>query len=149
MAIIYVLIALMALGLLVLGSSVRVITQFERGVVLRLGRLRASTRGPGLALIAPVVDRLHGCGGAAASARISGRSRSRPPSVARTYAASVTVRVTPRTSGEARWPSHASWSGPGWVLVRLRTTANRSPSAARGDKRPAPPGSRRGPGCGR
>jgi len=59
MAIIYVLIALVALGLLVLGSSVRVITQFERGVVLRLGRLRAGTRGPGLALIAPVVDRLH------------------------------------------------------------------------------------------
>ena len=69
LAIIYVLIALVALGLLVLGSSVRVITQFERGVVLRLGRLRASTRGPGLALIAPVVDRLHGCGGVAAQGR--------------------------------------------------------------------------------
>jgi regulator of protease activity HflC (stomatin/prohibitin superfamily) len=56
---VYVLIAVLALGLLLLGSSVRVITQFERGVVLRFGRLRAATRGPGLALIAPFADRLH------------------------------------------------------------------------------------------
>jgi regulator of protease activity HflC (stomatin/prohibitin superfamily) len=56
----YVLIAVLALGgLLLLASSVRVITQFERGVVLRFGRLRAATRGPGLALIAPFADRLH------------------------------------------------------------------------------------------
>ncbi|HEV7211502.1 MAG TPA: slipin family protein, partial [Blastococcus sp.] len=34
-------------------------TQFERGVVLRFGRLRGDTRGPGLTLITPVVDRLH------------------------------------------------------------------------------------------
>jgi regulator of protease activity HflC (stomatin/prohibitin superfamily) len=60
MIIVYVLIAVLALvGLLLLGSSVRVITQFQRGVVLRFGRLRAATRGPGLALIAPFVDRLH------------------------------------------------------------------------------------------
>jgi regulator of protease activity HflC (stomatin/prohibitin superfamily) len=57
---VYVLIAVLALGgLLLLGSSVRIITQFQRGVVLRFGRLRAATRGPGLALIAPFVDRMH------------------------------------------------------------------------------------------
>jgi regulator of protease activity HflC (stomatin/prohibitin superfamily) len=56
----YVLIAVLALGgLLLLASSVRVITQFQRGVVLRFGRLRAATRGPGLALIAPFADHLH------------------------------------------------------------------------------------------
>jgi regulator of protease activity HflC (stomatin/prohibitin superfamily) len=38
---------------------VRVITQFERGVVLRFGQLRPGVRAPGLALIAPVADRLH------------------------------------------------------------------------------------------
>jgi regulator of protease activity HflC (stomatin/prohibitin superfamily) len=59
MIVMYVLIAVLAVGLLLLGSSVRVITQFERGVVLRFGRLRASIRGPGLALIAPFADRLH------------------------------------------------------------------------------------------
>lgn len=59
MIILYVVAALVALCLLVLGSSLRVITEFERGVVLRFGRLRAGTRGPGLALIAPFADRLH------------------------------------------------------------------------------------------
>jgi len=49
-----------AVGVLtLLGASVRVITQFERGVVLRFGRLRGDTRAPGLTLITPVADRLH------------------------------------------------------------------------------------------
>jgi regulator of protease activity HflC (stomatin/prohibitin superfamily) len=59
MIIMWVLIATAALVLLLAGSSVRVITQFERGVVLRFGQLRDATRGPGLTLIAPVADRLH------------------------------------------------------------------------------------------
>jgi regulator of protease activity HflC (stomatin/prohibitin superfamily) len=42
-----------------LGASVRVITQFERGVVFRFGRLRGEARDPGLTLIAPGADRLH------------------------------------------------------------------------------------------
>jgi regulator of protease activity HflC (stomatin/prohibitin superfamily) len=45
--------------LLLLGASLRVITQFERGVVFRFGRLLGEARGPGLTLIAPVADRLH------------------------------------------------------------------------------------------
>jgi regulator of protease activity HflC (stomatin/prohibitin superfamily) len=44
---------------LLLGASLRVITQFERGVVFRFGRLLGEARGPGLTLIAPVADRLH------------------------------------------------------------------------------------------
>ncbi|MHA6783217.1 slipin family protein [Pseudonocardia saturnea] len=55
---VYVLLAIVTLVLVVLGSSVRVVTQFERGVVFRFGRVRPQTRGPGLALIAPVADRL-------------------------------------------------------------------------------------------
>ncbi len=52
--------AIVVLGLLVLlAASARVVTQYERGVVLRFGRLRGDARGPGLTLIAPVVDRLH------------------------------------------------------------------------------------------
>ena len=52
--------AIVVLGLLVLlGASVRVVTQFERGVVLRFGRLRGDPRVPGLTLINPVADRLH------------------------------------------------------------------------------------------
>jgi regulator of protease activity HflC (stomatin/prohibitin superfamily) len=54
----YVLIALAVLAVVLLGSGVRVITQFERGVVFRFGQLRPEIRGPGLALIVPFVDRL-------------------------------------------------------------------------------------------
>jgi regulator of protease activity HflC (stomatin/prohibitin superfamily) len=43
----------------VLLASLRVVTQFERGVVLRFGRLRGAVRGPGLTVIAPLADRLH------------------------------------------------------------------------------------------
>ena len=53
-----VLIAVVGLVVVLLGSSVRVIDQYERGVVFRFGRVRAQTRGPGLALIAPIADRL-------------------------------------------------------------------------------------------
>ncbi|MDJ1131546.1 slipin family protein [Streptomyces iconiensis] len=53
--VIVVLAALAAVGLL---SAVRVIKQYERGVVLRLGRLHRDVRRPGLTLIVPVADRL-------------------------------------------------------------------------------------------
>ncbi|MEN3266045.1 SPFH domain-containing protein [Pseudonocardia sp.] len=56
---IFLLIAIVAVAMVLLGSSVRVINQFERGVIMRFGRLRDGTRGPGLALIAPMADRLH------------------------------------------------------------------------------------------
>jgi regulator of protease activity HflC (stomatin/prohibitin superfamily) len=51
------------LGILAFGSigfvvSARVIRQFERGVVLRLGRVQQPPRAPGLTVIVPVVDRL-------------------------------------------------------------------------------------------
>jgi regulator of protease activity HflC (stomatin/prohibitin superfamily) len=55
----YILLALLVAGLALLGGSVRVVTQFERGVVLRFGRLSGEVRGPGLTLITPLADRLH------------------------------------------------------------------------------------------
>jgi regulator of protease activity HflC (stomatin/prohibitin superfamily) len=43
----------------VLGSSVRIVKQYERGVVFRFGQVTGSnTRGPGITLLAPFVDRL-------------------------------------------------------------------------------------------
>ena len=42
----------------VLGSSVRVIQQFERGVVYRFGQVQSAVRGPGLTWLVPVADRL-------------------------------------------------------------------------------------------
>jgi regulator of protease activity HflC (stomatin/prohibitin superfamily) len=55
-----IVLGIVILGLLVLlGASVRVVNQFERGVVLRFGRLYGELRQPGLTLIAPGADRLH------------------------------------------------------------------------------------------
>ncbi len=52
--------AVVVIGLLVLaGASIRVVTQYERGVVLRLGRLLGDARSPGLTVIAPAIDRMH------------------------------------------------------------------------------------------
>ena len=53
---------LMAIAFLVVmgaAASVRVVQQYERGIVFRFGRVRPETRGPGLALIAPIADRMH------------------------------------------------------------------------------------------
>jgi regulator of protease activity HflC (stomatin/prohibitin superfamily) len=47
-----------AVGLVYVSAGMRVVKQYERGVVLRLGRLRGETRGPGLAVIVPAVDRM-------------------------------------------------------------------------------------------
>jgi len=50
------LIAIAVLALLLLASAVRIVREYERVVVFRLGRLR-SARGPGLVLIIPLIER--------------------------------------------------------------------------------------------
>jgi regulator of protease activity HflC (stomatin/prohibitin superfamily) len=45
------------LALLVLFASVRIVAEYERGVIFRLGRV-VGAKGPGLFLIIPVVDRM-------------------------------------------------------------------------------------------
>jgi regulator of protease activity HflC (stomatin/prohibitin superfamily) len=58
MIIFYALTAAFGLGVLWLGTSVRVVKQFERGVVFRFGRVQTGVRGPGLTLLIPIADRL-------------------------------------------------------------------------------------------
>ncbi|MFG3297478.1 SPFH domain-containing protein [Micromonospora chersina] len=56
-----IVIAIVAIGVIGLGTAaraVRVVQQYERGVVFRFGRVREGSRGPGLTLIVPGVDRL-------------------------------------------------------------------------------------------
>ncbi|MDQ2848231.1 MAG: slipin family protein [Actinomycetota bacterium] len=53
-----VLLLVLLLTAAVAASSARVVNQYERGVVFRLGKVLANTRGPGLALIVPIIDRL-------------------------------------------------------------------------------------------
>src|SRR6202051_2815123 len=54
----WVLAAAFGLGVLWLGTTVRVVKQFERGVVFRFGRGQTGVRGPGLTLLIPIADRL-------------------------------------------------------------------------------------------
>jgi regulator of protease activity HflC (stomatin/prohibitin superfamily) len=58
MIIFYALATAFGLGVLWLGASVRVVKQFERGVVFRFGRVQTDIRGPGLTWLLPIADRL-------------------------------------------------------------------------------------------
>jgi regulator of protease activity HflC (stomatin/prohibitin superfamily) len=52
-----ILIVLAFFALIAIGSSVRILREYERGVIFRLGRLIAQ-KGPGLILLIPFVDRM-------------------------------------------------------------------------------------------
>jgi regulator of protease activity HflC (stomatin/prohibitin superfamily) len=52
-----VLIVLAFFALIALGASVRILREYERGVIFRLGRLIAQ-KGPGLIFLIPLVDRM-------------------------------------------------------------------------------------------
>jgi regulator of protease activity HflC (stomatin/prohibitin superfamily) len=53
-----VLIVVLILLVLLAGNAVRMVQQYERGVVLRFGRLQPRLREPGLQLIVPIADRM-------------------------------------------------------------------------------------------
>ena len=46
--------------LIVLGNAIRILREYERGVVFRLGRLtgRVGVKGPGLILLIPIIDKM-------------------------------------------------------------------------------------------
>ena len=56
-AILIVVAVLLVLGFTAFGASVRVLREYERGVVFRLGRLMEQ-KGPGLILLVPSIDRM-------------------------------------------------------------------------------------------
>ncbi|MEU9093119.1 SPFH domain-containing protein [Streptomyces sp. NPDC087901] len=51
-------VAAVSAGAVYTAAAARVVKQYERGVVLRLGRLRADIRGPGFTMVLPGVERL-------------------------------------------------------------------------------------------
>ena len=55
---VYVIVALV-LVLVGLVASVRILKQYERGVLFRLGRVNGDARGPGVIAFVPFVDRVH------------------------------------------------------------------------------------------
>jgi regulator of protease activity HflC (stomatin/prohibitin superfamily) len=56
-SIIFIVAAIIVIGLLLVTSSVKIVQEYERGVIFRLGRL-VGARGPGLFLLIPGVERM-------------------------------------------------------------------------------------------
>ncbi|WP_319447392.1 MULTISPECIES: slipin family protein [unclassified Mycobacterium] len=54
----YVVASAIGVGVLWLASNLRVIKQYERGVVYRFGQVQPTVRGPGLTWLIPIADRL-------------------------------------------------------------------------------------------
>src|ERR1700754_4348251 len=59
MTVVIILIIVVVVLLLGAASAVRIIKQYERGVLFRLGRVKGDARGPGVIAFIPFVDRLH------------------------------------------------------------------------------------------
>ena len=53
-----VLVVVALVVLFVLASAIRIVKEYERGVVFRLGRVKGGARGPGLILLFPVAERM-------------------------------------------------------------------------------------------
>lgn len=59
MIILWVLVVVALCVLVYASASLRVVQQYEWGVVFRFGRVRPHTLGPGLAVLVPIADHLH------------------------------------------------------------------------------------------
>src|ERR671910_807584 len=55
-AILLVIIAIFVVGILI--SSIKVVKEYERGVIFRVGRVRGGPKGPGLFILLPFIDRM-------------------------------------------------------------------------------------------
>lgn len=53
-----VVLVILVVALVLLGASVRLVQQYERGIVLRFGRLLTQVREPGLRFIVPIADQM-------------------------------------------------------------------------------------------
>ncbi len=54
----YSIVFLIILAVFFLATAIKILNEYERGVVFRLGRVMSRAKGPGLIIIIPVVDRL-------------------------------------------------------------------------------------------
>jgi regulator of protease activity HflC (stomatin/prohibitin superfamily) len=57
-ALVVILVVLVVAGLIAAGRAVKVVQQYEQGIIFRFGRVLPGIRGPGLTLLRPVGDRL-------------------------------------------------------------------------------------------
>jgi regulator of protease activity HflC (stomatin/prohibitin superfamily) len=56
-SLLFPIIIVIVLVLFILGNAIRVLREYERGVVFRLGRL-VGAKGPGLILLIPIIDKM-------------------------------------------------------------------------------------------
>src|ERR671933_2604868 len=53
-----VLFAVLLFFVFILASAIRIVQEYERGVIFRLGRVQEGAKGPGLILLIPILDRM-------------------------------------------------------------------------------------------
>ncbi|MCF7803780.1 MAG: slipin family protein [Candidatus Marinimicrobia bacterium] len=53
-----ILIPILVVLIVILASAIRVLKEYERGVIFRLGRVVSASKGPGLIFLIPVIDRM-------------------------------------------------------------------------------------------
>ncbi|HQP31584.1 MAG TPA: slipin family protein, partial [Deltaproteobacteria bacterium] len=53
----YAVITIVVIILLFLFASIKILNEYERAVVFRLGRVMSAPKGPGIIIIIPVIDR--------------------------------------------------------------------------------------------
>jgi regulator of protease activity HflC (stomatin/prohibitin superfamily) len=53
-----VLLAVVAVILFILTSAIKIVKEYERGVIFRLGRVQGRAKGPGLFILIPIVDKM-------------------------------------------------------------------------------------------
>src|ERR671933_180835 len=58
LAAVVVLFAVVLFVIFLLASAVRIVNEYERGVIFRLGRVQGMAKGPGLFFLIPIVDRM-------------------------------------------------------------------------------------------
>jgi regulator of protease activity HflC (stomatin/prohibitin superfamily) len=57
-ALVVVIVIVVLAGLIAAGRAIRVVQQYEKGIIYRFGKVLPEVRGPGLALIRPIGDRM-------------------------------------------------------------------------------------------
>ncbi len=54
---VFLIVIVVFFAIIILGNAIRILTEYERGVIFRLGRI-INTKGPGIIFLIPIVDRM-------------------------------------------------------------------------------------------
>jgi regulator of protease activity HflC (stomatin/prohibitin superfamily) len=54
----FVYLFVLVFGVILLSSAIRILKEYERGVIFRLGRVLGTPKGPGLIFLIPIIDRM-------------------------------------------------------------------------------------------